>query len=116
MSVLHFILDVTPGVAFVVILFAAALTARALLRRSSRGRARAAIAYLAGLGAGVTSTAAICILLEQLLDPTPALGSIGLFASLVGPFAGMLHARWLRPRRGGSGARIAAAALGHRHP
>jgi hypothetical protein len=75
----------------------AACPAHTLLRQYGRGRAREAIAYLAGLAAGLALTAALLFVF-----PVVSAGRIaeaGLIGAFFGPFAGMLRAKWERPRR-----------------
>ena len=90
--------------AFVVALVAA-LPPYMLLRRSRRGRARSAIGYLAGFGAGLVTTILLAIAIARYFPPmTPWVegGSLGtFFGPLVGLVWGrMRHARRKRARAG----------------
>lgn len=90
--------EVSPGLALSLAGLLAAFTPYALLRKTGRGRARGAIAYLAGLAAGLALTAVLVFAFEPFVRAGP-IAEAGLFGAFFGPFAGMLRAKWERPRR-----------------
>jgi len=112
----RFMAEVSPGLALSLAGLIAAFAPYALLRRTRRGRARTAIAYLSGLAAGLALTAALALVFRPLVR-VGAIAEAGLFGAFFGPFAGMLRAAWERPRRRGgrprarSGSRPALAGL-----
>ena len=90
---------------------AAALPAYQILRRAKPGRARSAVAYLLGFCAGLLATAAFAGALEPRGAEDTSVAFIGLVASFVGPFVGMVHAKLNRlggrkPSRRASGLRV----------
>jgi hypothetical protein len=87
-----FAADVFPGIALVLIGVASALPARSIVRHQRRGRARSAIGYLSGFALGLS----VYILLSLIVG---TVGEHGLLAAFLGPFIGMAHAKWKRPRR-----------------
>ena len=93
-----FVADVSPGIVMALVGFLAAVPPYVLLRTSSRGRARSAISYLCGLGAGLVATALLAALLGVFAD-ADAILEAGLFSSFVCPFVGMARAKWDRPRK-----------------
>jgi hypothetical protein len=94
----RFVAEVSPGLVLSLVGVVAALAAYALLRQSTRGRAREAIAYLSGLVAGLVLTLVLAAVFRPLAR-AGAIAEAGLFASFFGPFAGMARAKWERPRR-----------------
>jgi hypothetical protein len=90
---------VAPGAVVVLIGLLSALPSFALLRRSQRGRARSAIAYLAGFLAGVGATTLVALFFKTLPDLKTPVVEAGIVAAFLGPFAGMGRANWVRRRR-----------------
>ena len=89
--------DGSPLLTLVVGVFAA-LPAYALTRRTGRGRARGAIAYLCGLAMGLT----VGVLLFQMLHTLAwnvSFGSAALAGAFFGPFAGLAWGIWVRSGR-----------------
>jgi hypothetical protein len=78
--------------------FLAAVAPYSLLKRSTRGRARSAVAYLAGLATGIASMLVAAALLQPMVGAA-IIAEAGLFGAFFGPFAGMLRAKWQRPAR-----------------
>jgi hypothetical protein len=94
----RFVTETSPGVTLLLVGLLAAAPAYSLLRRSARGRARGAIAYLAGLATGVASMVAAAALLQPVVR-TAIIVEAGLLSAFFGPFAGMLCAKWQKPTR-----------------
>ena len=90
--------DTSPGLTLAMVAFLAALPPYTLLRKSSRGRARSAVAYLLGFAIGLASTALFAVFLRRAVDPATIIGA-GLFGAFFAPFVGMARAKWERPRR-----------------
>ena len=88
-----------PGLALVWVAVMAAIPAHVIVRQSRRGRARTAIAYLAGFGAGLVMTLALGVIVASFRDDSPEVVPLGIFGAFVGPFIGMARAAWLRPTR-----------------
>jgi hypothetical protein len=95
---LRLAVDTSPGLALAMVAFLAAFPPYTLLRKSSRGRARSAVAYLLGLAIGLAATALFAVFLRRAVDPATIIGA-GLFGAFFAPFAGMVRAKWERPRR-----------------
>jgi hypothetical protein len=93
-----FLVDVLPGVVLLMSGYAAALPAFRIVRQSSRGRARTALAWICGFATGL-----LTMLLFSLALPLPhAAGSVsakGIVGAFVGPFVGILYGRWLGPEK-----------------
>ena len=94
--------EAIPGFAVVWVALVAALPARAIMLQSRRGRARSAVAYLAGLGAGLVMALVIGIGVGFFKVRIPTLMPLALFAAFAGPFVGLARAVWLRPHSGRS--------------
>jgi hypothetical protein len=94
----RFVVETSPGVTLLLVGFFAAAPPYSLLKRSARGRARGAIAYLAGLATGVASMVVAAALLRPMVG-TAIIAEAGLLSAFFGPFAGMLCAKWRRPAR-----------------
>ena len=88
-----------PGIALVWITVMAALPAAKIVGRSRHGRARRAIAYLAGFGAGLAMTFALAGIVASMSEDSVELGTLGLLGSFLGPFLGMVRASWRRTAR-----------------
>jgi len=95
---LSFVTDVSPGVALMLVGFLAALSSYLILRGPGHGRARSAIAYLSGLGAGVAVTGVLAIAIHSAANVDGILQA-GLFSSFFCPFLGMARATWDGSRR-----------------
>jgi hypothetical protein len=94
----RFVVEISPGLTLALVGFLAAVPPYSLLRKSGRGRARSAVAYLAGLITGL----AAAVIVTALLQPAVARAAIaeaGLFSAFFGPFAGMVRATWERTGR-----------------
>jgi hypothetical protein len=94
----RFLAEISPGLTLSLVGLLAAAPAYRLLRKSGRGRAQSAVAYLAGLITGL----ALTMLLASLFKPvarTTMLAEAGLLSAFFAPFAGMLVAKWERPAR-----------------
>src|SRR5262245_16447420 len=76
----------------------AALPAYYFTRRSGRGRARSAIAYLSGLAGGVLAAVALFQVLQALTLNFTFAGA-SLMGAFFGPFAGLLLGVWVRTGR-----------------
>jgi hypothetical protein len=96
--VVHIIRDAVPGLVLVLVLAVAALPAERIAGSSTRGRARTAVAYLAGFGSGLFTSALVATFAALRSDPQP-LGALTLLGSFVGPFVGLASASFHRPRR-----------------
>ena len=90
--------EVSPGIALAVVAFLAAVPPYLALSQTNRGRARSAIAYLLGLGAGLAATVVSVATLRAHAD-TQAIVAAGFLASFFSPFFGMLRAKWQRKGR-----------------
>jgi hypothetical protein len=90
--------DTAPGVALVFIAVIAAVPPYQIVCQSTRGRARSAIGYLLGLGAGLAATIALGVVAGASAD-TSAIGAAGLLASFFAPFAGLARGKWQSTRR-----------------
>lgn len=88
----EFMIGALHTAVFFVIAILAALPSYYFLRRTDKGRARGAIAYLSGFFFGFAAF---------LLLPTrdELLAEVALLAAFVGPFMGMSRARYMRLRR-----------------
>jgi hypothetical protein len=91
--------EAIPGIALVWVTVMAAIPAHLIVAQSRRGRARTAVAYLAGFAAGLAMTAALAGIVASLREDSPAVAELGLLGAFLGPFAGMARAAWLRPAR-----------------
>jgi hypothetical protein len=90
--------DTAPGLALALVAFLAAVPPYHVVCQSARGRARSAIGYLLGLGAGLAATIAFAMALGPHGDAA-AIGAAGLLASFFAPFAGIARAKWRGKRR-----------------
>ena len=96
--VVHIIRDAVPGLVLVLVLVMAALPAERIAASSTRGRARTAVAYLAGFGSGLLISVFVGTFAGLRRDPQP-LSALCLMGSFVGPFFGLASASFHRPRR-----------------
>jgi hypothetical protein len=93
-----FVTEVLPGVALMLVGLLAALPSHRVLRQSNRGRARGAVSYLSGLGAGAVAAAVLATLCQH-LGNSDAILQAGLFSAFFCPFLGMARALWSGPRK-----------------
>ena len=91
--------EAIPGIALVWITVMAAMPADRIVGRSRHGRARSAIAYLTGFGAGLATTVALGGIVASMSEDSAELGTLGLLGSFLGPFVGIGRASWRRPAR-----------------
>jgi hypothetical protein len=98
--VVHIIRDAVPGLVLAFVLAMAALPAERIAASSTRGRARTAVAYLAGFACGVVTGTMVATFAALRRDPQP-LSALALFGSFVGPFVGLASAWWSAPKRRG---------------
>ena len=96
--VVHIIRDAVPGLVLVLVLTTAAIPAERIAASSTRGRARTAVAYLAGFGTGLLMSALVATFAALRRDPQP-LGALCLFGSFLGPFVGLTSASFPRSHR-----------------
>jgi hypothetical protein len=92
----RFVAEVAPGLALCIAGLLAAYVPYTLLRQYGRGRARSAVAYLAGLAAGLGLTVALALVLQAMVPPG-VIVEAGLAGAFFGPFAGMARAKWEGP-------------------
>src|SRR5215510_2073267 len=78
--------DVLPAIAFWLVALLAAIPAFSLMRHRKRGRARSAIAYLAGLFLGLMLTIVMAIVAAAVLAIDSPIFSAGAAAAFLGPF------------------------------
>ena len=92
--------DLLPALAFWLVALLAAVPAFSIMRQGRRGRARSAIAYLAGFFLGLTLTVGLSFAAAALLAADYPLFNAGVTAAFLGPFTGLVHAKLRRaPRR-----------------
>jgi membrane associated rhomboid family serine protease len=91
-----FIVSVLPGVVLIASGYAAALVAFRIVRQSSRGRARSAMAWISGFAIGLFTMLLFPIALPT---PHPSVSAEGIVGAFVGPFIGILYGRWVRPEK-----------------
>jgi multisubunit Na+/H+ antiporter MnhB subunit len=91
-----FVVNVLPGVVVVASGYAAAAVAFRIVRQSSRGRARSALAWICGFAIGLLTMLLVPIALPT---PQPAVSAEGIVGAFVGPFIGILYGRWVRPEK-----------------
>jgi hypothetical protein len=90
--------DTAPGLALVAIALAAAIPPYLITSHSTRGRARSAIGYLLGLGAGLIATVLLAAVAGAGTD-IEAMALAGLAAAFFAPFAGLARGKWQARRR-----------------
>ena len=95
---MHTIRDAVPGLVLVLVLAMAALPAERIAASSTRGRTRTAVAYLAGFGSGLATSALVATFASLRRDPQ-SLGALALLGTFVGPFVGLASAWWSHPKR-----------------
>jgi ABC-type proline/glycine betaine transport system permease subunit len=91
-----FVAELAPGLTAVLIALIATLPPYVIMRRSRRGRARSAVAYLCGFLSAVPTTTILASVVQTLGGDTAAVAAAGLLISFFGPFAGIASARWVR--------------------
>ena len=91
--------DLAPVAVVVTVAFAAGLPAYLIVSRAKRGRARSAIAYLLGFGAGLLMTSFLGGAMKPFSADEVPMPVVGLIASFIGPFIGMMHAKLHEPMR-----------------
>jgi hypothetical protein len=94
-----FVADVVPGLVLVAASYLAALPAFRIVRQSSRGRARGAIAWMSGFFMGVIATMLLSVTIGAIANPNAAVSAGGLLGSFLGPFVGITYGKWLGPLR-----------------
>jgi drug/metabolite transporter (DMT)-like permease len=90
--------DLMPALAVAVVALASGWPAYATLRRTRRGRARSAIAYLLGFFAGIGATILLTAMANSASTAT-AIAAAGMLTAFVAPFAGLVHAKLRGPIR-----------------
>ncbi len=91
--------DLLPAMAFWLVALLAAGPAFAIMRQGRRGRARSAIAYLAGFFLGLAVTVGLCFAAAWLMAADYPLFNAGVTAAFLGPFTGLVHAKLRRGAR-----------------
>jgi len=91
-----FVVNVLPGVVLIASGYAAASVAFRIVRQSSRGRARSALAWICGFAIGLLTMLLLPIALPA---PQPSVSAEGIVGAFVGPFIGILYGRWMRPEK-----------------
>jgi CDP-diglyceride synthetase len=91
--------DVLPAIAFWVVALLAVAPAFSIMRQGRRGRARSAIAYLAGFFTGLIASVCISLVLAMLMETPPQTFNAGVAAAFLGPFTGIVHAKLKRAAR-----------------
>lgn len=91
--------DLAPAVAVIVVALIAALPAYLTLSRAKPGRARSAVSYLLGFFAGLLATLVLGGMLAPMARQDTPMAVIGMLASFIGPFMGMVHAKLAQPPR-----------------
>jgi threonine/homoserine/homoserine lactone efflux protein len=92
--------DLVPAVTFWLVAVLAAVPAFSVVRQGRRGRARSAIAYLAGFFLGLAATVGLVALAAASVITTEAsFFNAGITAAFLGPFTGIVHAKLRRSAR-----------------
>src|SRR5262245_38785372 len=91
--------DLVPAVTFWLVALVATVPAFMIVRRSKRGRARSAIAYLAGFFAGLAASVGLALAAPTLAGFEGPLLNAGVTAAFLGPFTGIVHAKLRRSGR-----------------
>jgi len=91
--------EVVPGAMLIACAFVAALPAFRLLRLSTSGRARRAVAWIFGFLTGLAALALLSIAIGEVAGPNGSVGASGLLGSFLGPFIGIVHAKLAGPVR-----------------
>jgi uncharacterized membrane protein YhaH (DUF805 family) len=85
--------ELLPALAFWLIALLAAVPAFTITRRRRRGRARSAIAYLAGFFLGLAATLCLSLAATLLIAADCPIFNAGAAAAFLGPFTGIVHAK-----------------------
>jgi hypothetical protein len=91
--------DLLPAVAFWLVAVLAAVPAFSIVRQGRRGRARSAIAYLAGFFLGLAATVGLALAAASLTTSDASVFNAGVTAAFLGPFTGIVHAKLRRSAR-----------------
>jgi len=91
--------DLLPAVVFWLVALLAAAPAFIIVRQGRRGRARSAIAYLAGFFVGLAATLALALAAVSLIAIDTPLFNAGVVAAFLAPFTGIVHAKLRRSAR-----------------
>jgi len=91
--------DLLPALAFWLVALLAAAPAFRIMRQGRRGRARSAIAYLAGFFLGLALTVGLSLAAASLLTADSPVFNAGVTAAFLGPFTGLVHAKLRRGTR-----------------
>lgn len=85
--------DTAPGLALVIVALAAATPPYMIVTQSAHGRARSAIGYLLGMGAGLVATVVLANVAAAEASGD-AVATAGLLAAFFAPFAGLVRGKW----------------------
>jgi uncharacterized membrane protein len=91
--------DVLPAITFWVVALLSAAPAFSIVRQGRRGRARSAIAYLAGFFVGLLASVCLALLVAVLIATPSPIFNAGVAAAFLGPFTGIVHAKLKRAAR-----------------
>jgi hypothetical protein len=91
--------DIAPAAVVIIVALIAALPAYLTLSRAKAGRARSAVSYLLGFFAGLLTTILLSGILEPMARQEAPMVVVGMLASFIGPFMGMVHAKLAQPPR-----------------
>jgi hypothetical protein len=94
-----FLADVLPGLTLIVTAYTAALVTFRVVRQTSRGRARSALAWIAGFGMGLLTQLLFSIAGQAASNFDGSVFGEGLLGAFIGPFIGMVHGKWAAPVR-----------------
>jgi|SRR6185295_7859820 hypothetical protein len=92
-----FVAEVVPGLILVASAFGAALPAFRVMRQSTGGRARSAMAWISGFLVGLMAATLLCVTLGNAADAGSPVAAGGLLGAFLGPFIGVARAKWLGP-------------------
>ena len=91
--------DLLPAMAFWLVAVLAAAPAFGIVRQGKRGRARSAIAYLAGFFVGLAASVGLALAVAALIATESPVFNAGVTAAFLGPFTGIVHAKLRRNAR-----------------
>ena len=91
--------DLLAAVAFWIVALVAAVPAFRIVRQRRRGRARSAIAYLAGFFSGLATAVCLAVAADLLSIAEAAVFNAGVTAAFLAPFTGIVHAKLKRSAR-----------------
>ena len=92
-----FVVEVLPGVVLIASGYCAAFAAFRIMRKSSRGRARSALAWVWGFAMGLLATLLLSI--AAAARPGASVSAQGFLGAFVGPFIGILYGKWVRAEK-----------------